>query len=577
MIEMEYNNSQTTEEQYGRIGDLKAQILEGLKVRLAWTSPDIIGKQVARYDIKYALSLNDLIDNYDTAAILWYHGTPFTYQIGDDTTFILNITSEPYLIGQTVYLAIRPYTELSQNAIKGPVSNWVRFTIPKPIINKADTNNPRGVYNDNTDFNQDDDDVTLNKNYNPNANNSTAIRVLQNFITINTELIIVIIVIILITLLTILIYCYYCLIKNKNRKKLTNKENSNKNENVVVATILNNNNSSTDKMNSSLKYDNHHNSFSKKIDDDDMDEEYDYDNTDYPSHHNIHSNMDTDHLHAHNHQQMHNQQQQIHSQHSPMGHPDSYHHLLLPDSQILGLPIYSPHIVMTDDNNYPLTLPRKPQPYETNSYGINEENEDYFLMQQHAPVHQMYQQQPQQNDDICSITTTTPMPYNIQSQHYFNNCPPPQSQQQHDINHLLAQRNSGKTLSPYQSWTASQLLGEHERRHSPNVFHNINEDMQQQQAQQQQNGYPPIPPLPYTLSGMIDGATPPPQATLLRNHQPLLQPSAAPSANNINMNGGLPENSPYNSSMQGSINSMLSTSIGGTDNNNKKRRNITMV
>jgi hypothetical protein len=101
-----------------------------------------------------------------------------------------------------------------------------------------------------------------------------------------------------------------------------------------------------------------------------------------------------------------------------------------------------------------------------------------------------------------------------------------------------------KPLSPYQSWTASQLLHEHERRHSP---YGQPEDYNQYYP-------PPVPPLPVYQQHDIYGVNthlPPPNQFM--NYQP-----------NPNLNPNL-----YNTSLQGSMTSVNS--------NERKRRNVTMV
>ena len=102
----------------------------------------------------------------------------------------------------------------------------------------------------------------------------------------------------------------------------------------------------------------------------------------------------------------------------------------------------------------------------------------------------------------------------------------------------------GRTLSPYQSWTASQLLHEHERRQSP--YGN------------EPNSPPPVPPLPamspapngiYGQAGPIYGV-----------HPGMLH-------NTFTRNGSLAGH--FNPSLQGSLSSVSS--------GDRKKRNVTMV
>lgn len=116
----------------GRVGDLKAQIIPSdLKARLTWTAPDMGGKPVAKYQLKFAHTIGTILDNFD-AATTWVHGLPFPLAPGSETTFTLDFTRNPSLLDQTLYFALRCYTEVSENAKAGEVSNWVRVHVPSP-------------------------------------------------------------------------------------------------------------------------------------------------------------------------------------------------------------------------------------------------------------------------------------------------------------------------------------------------------------------------------------------------------------------------------------------------------------
>lgn len=137
-------------------------------------------------------------------------------------------------------------------------------------------------------------------------------------------------------------------------------------------------------------------------------------------------------------------------------------------------------------------------------------------------------------------------------------------------------QRKGHTLSPYNSWSASQLLHEHERRHSP-LDNMIPEDQIVNGSQidhmsingqnvdhMSLNGHqihaPPVPPLPaysangYPINYNIYGVHQPPG----QNH-PIYQ----------SMQRGGETLAPYNASLQGSLSSVNS--------GEKKRRNVTMV
>lgn len=116
----------------GHIGDLKVESADTNKIKLSWTAPDMGGMNVARYDVKYAFSVKDIVDNFDSEAISWEHNKPLAFSIGDDTSFHMNISAEPSLIGRTIFIAIRPYARPSSDAKGAPVSNYAIVTIRPP-------------------------------------------------------------------------------------------------------------------------------------------------------------------------------------------------------------------------------------------------------------------------------------------------------------------------------------------------------------------------------------------------------------------------------------------------------------
>lgn len=149
------------------------------------------------------------------------------------------------------------------------------------------------------------------------------------------------------------------------------------------------------------------------------------------------------------------------------------------------------------------------------------------------------------------------------------------------ISNNTLQRN-GRTLSPYESWSASDLLHEHERRHSPSMMDGmIPEEMMPNHHQVDHLSItgqcldhmsvsgqhfnvvapPPVPPLPsyngYPVNYTIYGVHQPPQ------HQP---PPNGGLYQALHRNENLPA---FNSSLQGSMSSVNS--------GEKKRRNVTMV
>lgn len=119
--------------QPGRVGDLRVDILgSALKARLSWTAPDMGGLDVARYEVKYASKLSDLMDSFDTIASTWNYGSPFPLAPGSDTSFTLDLSRDPSLLDEPFFVAVRAFPEASTGASAGPVSNWVRILVPSP-------------------------------------------------------------------------------------------------------------------------------------------------------------------------------------------------------------------------------------------------------------------------------------------------------------------------------------------------------------------------------------------------------------------------------------------------------------
>lgn len=116
----------------GHIGDLKVESADTNRIKLSWTAPDMGGWNVARYDVKYAFNVKDIVDNYDSEAIIWEHSKPMAFSIGDDTAFHMNVSAEPELVGRTIFIAIRPYAREASDAKGAPVSNYVMVTIRPP-------------------------------------------------------------------------------------------------------------------------------------------------------------------------------------------------------------------------------------------------------------------------------------------------------------------------------------------------------------------------------------------------------------------------------------------------------------
>lgn len=117
----------------GRIIDLRSNInMEERKVNLIWTAPDMGGRFVARYEIKYGTSIADVVDRFDTATKIWDDEPPYPLSPGSETTFSLNFANKNLLYDRPLYFAIRAFTHLTKEARPSKVSNWVRVFVPSP-------------------------------------------------------------------------------------------------------------------------------------------------------------------------------------------------------------------------------------------------------------------------------------------------------------------------------------------------------------------------------------------------------------------------------------------------------------
>lgn len=116
----------------GRIGDLRVAISNNSKIFLKWTSPDIGGERVTRYEVIYANHISDLIGDYPTKTNYWTSDTPQVFAIGEETSFFLNLNDT--FISQHLYFALRAFSNQTKDSMTSPISNWVYVYIaPKEV------------------------------------------------------------------------------------------------------------------------------------------------------------------------------------------------------------------------------------------------------------------------------------------------------------------------------------------------------------------------------------------------------------------------------------------------------------
>ncbi|XP_075216970.1 calcium-activated chloride channel regulator 1-like isoform X2 [Lycorma delicatula] len=188
----------------GRVGDLKVEVFPGeLKARLSWSAPDMGGSSVARYELKYATSIGEILDNFDSAST-WSHGTPFPLSPGSETTFTLELTKNPSLLDQTLYIAIRGFKDLSPDAVPGPISNWVRVLIPSPPPPPPPSSTYPYIP---TDFGSW-----------PTQEESVIPKITEK-IEFNLDLILPLIIGVILLAICLAVYCYFCVIRRRKPEK----------------------------------------------------------------------------------------------------------------------------------------------------------------------------------------------------------------------------------------------------------------------------------------------------------------------------------------------------------------------
>lgn len=408
----------------GRIGDLRSHIFAPeRRVRLTWSSPDMAGVSASRYEVRYAHSVQDITDGFETSASLWEQGQPFPLAAGSDISFTLNFTGaeNERLLGRPVYLAVKAYAG-SGDFQSGLVSNWVRVLVPKPIPPPI-TVSPDLSTSDYTAWPFPDSDSG-------SVNVDASLPGIARSPELGVQLILPIVIGAVLLLLLLVLYCYFCVLRKRGRHD-GKKPKSTK----------------SDKLQSAIT--------------------------------------------------------------------------IVPSSPAHSLPVQN---IQPPDEQHAYTN-------ELHTVGV--------------PINYQYDDEPKKRYSLVQQQEQQLIEELKQQQQYGT-----VGMNVSVISGGTLQRN-GRTLSPYESWSASQLLHEHERRHSP-----MDEMLQPPPPQQYTDQYgnnlgvpPPVPPLPsyngYPVNYSIYGVHPSQQ---LVYHQPP---------------------PPFNVSLQGSVSSVNSAE--------KKKRNVTMV
>lgn len=430
----------------GRVGDLKAEIVgPELKARLTWTSPDMGGNAVARYEVRYSQSLRSLLDDFDSAPV-WTHGAPLPLAAGSDTAFSLDMNRAPELLDQQLYVALKGYGQAAADSVPGPASNWARVLVPSPPPPPSRVTTHASAPSGDPSWTAADHNVIpriardFEMNYDvavPAAGGLTLLAVL------------------------LLVYCAFCAAK-RNRKP---EKRSPKQEKTLTVSVIPNGGGPAG--NGGPAVSSPVNGMMIKAD------------------------------------------------------PDAAQH-------------FEPCLIDTGD-------PKKRYSVAAAAPGqYAAGNDHHFAVSHHHPQHQQHQQHQQH-------------PYHHQSNGHLS------------VVGGATLTRAPKPLSPYQSWTASQLLHEHERRTSP--YGQIGDF---------DNQYPPpVPPLPAY------------QQQQLQQQQQQQQGNAeniygtAPGHYQPQQQNGLPPPGQYNGNYHRNnmilFNQSLQGSLSSVSSGDKKKRNITMV
>lgn len=180
----------------GKMGDVRLESVDTTRIILSWTAPDMGGLNVARYEVRYSYTLQDIVDHFDTS-VLWMHDSPLAFSIGDHTEFTMNISADPSLIGKSFFIAVRPYARLANDSKPGPVSNYVHVYVqtPLPVTNLTTTSNV----------------------HQPPNNDGVPHKSSNYSIDLKSIVIIIIIAVITVILFCCFASCYYCLYRRRNK------------------------------------------------------------------------------------------------------------------------------------------------------------------------------------------------------------------------------------------------------------------------------------------------------------------------------------------------------------------------
>lgn len=207
----------------GCIGDLKVDTIIDMKVHLSFTAPDMNGQMVTRYEIKYAHTVQDIVNHFEQNAIPWEVGSPYLLPPGSETTFTLNFSQDKTLLDKPLYFAIKAYGN-EHNLSSGTLSNWVRVYVssppPPPTVPPTHASNDQSSWPFATAGGAD------------HANPSVA-----KHVAFGLELILPVAIGFLLLVVLLVLYCYFCVVRRKKHdthKKSPSHKNDKLNSTITI-------------------------------------------------------------------------------------------------------------------------------------------------------------------------------------------------------------------------------------------------------------------------------------------------------------------------------------------------------
>ncbi|GJQ72092.1 hypothetical protein Trydic_g3189 [Trypoxylus dichotomus] len=205
----------------GRILDLRRSIATPKTIRLSWTSPDMGGQKVKRYEVKYASNIADITEHFETNAKMWEWGKPLALEIGSETTFTVDMSD---FLGVPLYFAVKAVAEGSGMST---ISNYVRLYAPLPPPPSTVTpvfrhNFPSGSSGINEVFAS--DEVIPSKNDSSNIGVELILPILAGCL--------------LLVVLLVLYFCFCVRKRNRENHKESNKAKNLENDKMNSLTIV---------------------------------------------------------------------------------------------------------------------------------------------------------------------------------------------------------------------------------------------------------------------------------------------------------------------------------------------------